>query len=76
VQGVLGAVGSLAAQLAHWGGATVIGTVTRASDLDRVDTSVAPVYPLAKVAAAHDHVDNGPRNGRIVVAIPNSKSDE
>jgi NADPH2:quinone reductase len=45
VQGVLGAVGSLAAQLAHWGGATVIGTVTRASDLDRVDTSVAPGVP-------------------------------
>src|SRR4051794_29499506 len=27
VHGVLGGVGSLAAQLAHWGGATVIGTV-------------------------------------------------
>src|SRR3954453_4244401 len=40
VQGVLGAVGSLAAQLARWGGATVIGTVTRESDLERVDTSV------------------------------------
>jgi NADPH2:quinone reductase len=176
VQGVLGAVGSLAAQLARWGGATVIGTVTRSSDLERVDTSVvshvvaldqsnpsaaireqapagvdrivevalsdnadldaavvandaviaayasraerpelpfwpmlfanltlrllgsddfpvaakqqaahdltaaaqqgaltvdvAPVYPLAEVAAAHDHVDNGPRNGRVIVAIP------
>src|SRR3954466_15034047 len=32
VQGVLGAVGTLAAQLARWGGATVIGTVTRESD--------------------------------------------
>ena len=30
VQGVLGAVGSMAAQLARWGGATVIGTVRRA----------------------------------------------
>lgn len=29
VQGVSGAVGSLAAQLAHWAGATVIGTVRR-----------------------------------------------
>lgn len=37
VQGVLGAVGSMAAQLAHWAGATVIGTVTRGSDLARVD---------------------------------------
>jgi NADPH2:quinone reductase len=182
VQGVLGAVGSLAAQLAHWGGATVIGTVTRSGDINRVDTSVAshvvaldqtdapsairehapagvdrivevafsdnadldtaviandaviaayasradrpelpfwpllfanvtlrllgsddfsveakqqaaadltaaaqhgaltvdvaPVYPITNVAAAHDHVDNGPRNGRIVVAIPTSKSTE
>lgn len=37
VQGVLGAVGSLAAQLARWGGAEVIGTVTREADLERVD---------------------------------------
>jgi NADPH2:quinone reductase len=36
VQGVLGAVGSLAAQLAHWGGATVIGTVRRSDDFERV----------------------------------------
>ncbi|MEY9964743.1 NADPH2:quinone reductase [Streptacidiphilus sp. MAP12-16] len=40
VQGVLGAVGSMAAQLARWGGATVIGTVTRSGDLDRLDPSV------------------------------------
>ena len=33
VQGVLGGVGALAAQLASWGGATVIGTVRRANDL-------------------------------------------
>ncbi|MBJ7289711.1 MAG: NADPH:quinone reductase [Williamsia sp.] len=33
VQGVLGAVGSLAAQLARWGGATVIGTCTRSTDI-------------------------------------------
>jgi NADPH:quinone reductase len=39
VQGVLGAVGSLAAQLAHWGGATVIGTVRRSDDLKRVPTA-------------------------------------
>jgi len=41
VHGVLGAVGSLAAQLARWGGATVIGTVVRASDLDQVGAAVA-----------------------------------
>jgi NADPH2:quinone reductase len=176
VHGVLGAVSSLAAQLAHWGGATVIGTVTHAGDLEKVDASVvshavaldhtdaaasirdyapdgvdrivevdfsdnadldtavvannaviaayasraarpelpfwpllfanvtirllgsddfpanakhqagvdltaaahtgaltipiAPVYPLAQIAVAHDHVDNGPRNGRILLALP------
>ena len=36
VQGVLGGVGSLAAQLARWGGATVIGTVLRHGDLAQV----------------------------------------
>ncbi|MCX5087744.1 NADPH:quinone reductase [Streptomyces sp. NBC_00365] len=40
VHGVLGGVGSLAAQLARWGGATVIGTVRHGSDLDRVDPAV------------------------------------
>jgi NADPH2:quinone reductase len=176
VHGVLGSVSSLAAQLAHWAGATVIGTVVRSGDLENVDNSVvshpvaldgadpaaairehapdgvarivdvgfsdnadldaavvandaviatyasraerpeipfwpmlfanvtlrllgsddfsadakqeagrdltaaaqvgalripvAPVHPLAEVAAAHDHVDNGPRNGRVLVAIP------
>lgn len=40
VHGVLGGVGSLAARLARWGGASVIGTVRRGSDLDRVDSAV------------------------------------
>jgi len=40
VQGVLGGVGSLAAQLARWGGAAVIATVVRSEDLTRVDPSV------------------------------------
>ncbi|MFW0873033.1 NADPH:quinone reductase [Rhodococcoides corynebacterioides] len=34
VQGVLGAVGSLAAQLARWGGASVIGTVRSKGDIE------------------------------------------
>jgi NADPH:quinone reductase len=42
VQGVLGSVGSMAAQLATWAGATVIGTVTREADLDRVDGTSVP----------------------------------
>lgn len=176
IHGVLGAVSSMAAQLAHWGGATVIGTVTRTGDLDSVDSSavahplaldqadvvsairrfaldgvdrivevdfagnadldaavvrnnaviaayasrrerpalpfwpmlfnnvslrllgsddfsleakwqaaadltsaaqagalaipIAPVYPLHEIAAAQDHVDNGPRNGRVLLSIP------
>jgi NADPH:quinone reductase len=36
VHGVLGGVGSLAAQLANWAGATVIGTVRRSDDLPHV----------------------------------------
>jgi len=40
VHGVLGGVSSLAAQLARWGGATVIGTVRTGTDLDRVDPAV------------------------------------
>jgi NADPH:quinone reductase len=40
VHGMLGGVSSLAAQLARWGGATVIATVTRSSDLASVDPAV------------------------------------
>jgi NADPH2:quinone reductase len=39
VHGVLGGVGSLAAQLASWAGAKVIGTVRRSEDLERVNTA-------------------------------------
>ena len=39
VHGVLGGVGALAAQLAAWGGATVIGTVRHSVDLERVNAS-------------------------------------
>jgi NADPH2:quinone reductase len=40
VHGVLGGVGSMAAQLAAWGDATVIGTVRRSGDLSQVPDSV------------------------------------
>ncbi|MFF1739184.1 NADPH:quinone reductase [Streptomyces mirabilis] len=40
VHGVLGGVGSLAAQLARWAGATVLATVRRGADLDLVDPAV------------------------------------
>src|SRR6476660_2754394 len=45
VHGVLGAVGSMAAQLAAWNGATVIGTVRRSSDIEHVDDAVR--HPVA-----------------------------
>ncbi|MEV4427839.1 NADPH:quinone reductase [Streptomyces sp. R-07] len=40
VHGVLGGVGSLAAQLARWGGARVLATVRRGADLAQVDPAV------------------------------------
>ena len=62
VHGVLGAVGSLAAQLARWRGATVIGTVRRQSDLDRVGPSVAHTVALDQpdpAEAIRIHARNG-----------------
>ena len=53
VHGVLGGVGSLAAQLASWGGATVIGTVRRGDDIHRVHgPSVAHVVALDQADCA------------------------
>lgn len=47
VHGVLGAVGSLAAQLARWDGATVIGTVRHTGDRDGVaPATVDHLVPL------------------------------
>lgn len=43
VHGVLGGVGSLAAQLARWGGASVVGTVRRGVDVTVVPDDVADV---------------------------------
>jgi NADPH2:quinone reductase len=45
VHGMLGAVGALAAQLAAWGGASVIGTVRHSGDLARVKGAVALDQP-------------------------------
>jgi NADPH:quinone reductase len=46
VHGVLGSVSSLAAQLATWAGAVVIGTVTREKDLELVDAA-SVAHPVA-----------------------------
>ena len=51
VHGVLGGVGTLAAQLARWNGATVIGTVRHRDDLEQV------AAPAVAHAVALDHPD-------------------
>lgn len=53
VHGVRGAVGSLAAQLARWAGATVIGTVRTGAEVAQVNAGTADhVVPLESGAAA------------------------
>ncbi|MEU7859938.1 hypothetical protein [Nonomuraea sp. NPDC049141] len=44
VHGILGGVGTLAAQLARWGGATVIGTRQRAGSRQRAVFQASRVY--------------------------------
>ena len=63
VHGALGAVGSLATQLAHWGGGTVIATVRRATDLAQL-TGVAAERTVAldatdPVGAIREHAPDG-----------------
>ncbi|NIZ92839.1 NADPH:quinone reductase [Kineococcus rubinsiae] len=69
VHGVLGAVGSLAAQLAARGGARVVGTVRRAADLERVAAS-----PLSSVLAAAVALD-GADVAREVLAHADGRVD-
>ena len=61
VHGVRGGVGSMAAQLALWRGATVIGTVRRSADLPHVDHAIShrvaldqpdPVAEIRRLAPA------------------------
>jgi NADPH:quinone reductase len=63
VHGVLGGVGAIAAQLAHWGGASVIGTVRRSDDLAQVNRSaVAHTVALDQpdpAAAIRAHAPDG-----------------
>ena len=63
VHGVLGGVGSLAAQLAAWGGATVVATVRRHGDLARAKPTAA-VHVVAldgadPASAIRDHAPDG-----------------
>jgi NADPH2:quinone reductase len=64
VHGVLGSVSSLAAQLAHWGGAIVIGTVVHSGDLENVDTK-AVSHPIAL-----DKLDKGDASAAIRAHAP------
>jgi NADPH2:quinone reductase len=65
VHGVLGGVGALAAQLARWGGASVVGTVRRSADLPLAErlgsgptVALDQDYPAAAIrAVAPDGVD-------------------
>jgi NADPH2:quinone reductase len=63
VHGLLGGVGALAAQLAHRGGARVIGTVRRASDVESADVpGIAGVVPLDQqdpASSIRDLADGG-----------------
>jgi NADPH2:quinone reductase len=63
VQGVLGGVGAMAAQLARWGGATVLGTVRQRGDLAQVNAStVAHAVALDEpdpAGAIRAHVPGG-----------------
>ncbi|MEU3644900.1 NADPH:quinone reductase [Lentzea sp. NPDC034063] len=70
VQGVLGGVGSLAAQLARWGGATVVGTVTRTSDLDLVDPEfVSHAVALDSPGAADEIRANAPDGVHRIIEV-------
>jgi NADPH2:quinone reductase len=74
VQGVLGAVGSLAAQLARWGGATVIGTVTRERDIDQVDGAVAHAVALDQAEPAEAIRAHAPGGVHRIVEVAFSEN--
>jgi NADPH2:quinone reductase len=59
VHGVLGGVGSLAAQLARWGGATVIGTVRSADDLPRATVPTVALDQPDPAGAIRAHAPEG-----------------
>jgi NADPH:quinone reductase len=69
VNGVLGAVGSLAGQLARWGGATVIGTVTRERDLDLVNPAVSHAVALDQPDPVNAIRDNAPAGVDRIIEV-------
>jgi NADPH2:quinone reductase len=69
VHGVLGAVGSVAAQLARWGGATVIGTVRHESDLDQVDGAVAHAVALNQARPGEAIRAHAPQGAHRIIEV-------
>jgi NADPH2:quinone reductase len=69
VQGVLGAVGSVAAQLARWGGATVIGTVTLERDLDQVSGAVAHAVALNQTQPTEAILAYAPKGVHRIIEV-------
>jgi NADPH:quinone reductase len=41
-----------------------------AAQAGALSVTVAAPHPLTEIAAAHEHVDHGPRDGRVLLAIP------
>ena len=68
VHGLLGGVAALAAQLAAWAGATVIGTVRRTSDLDQVRNR------LPHTSSHWTSLIRRPRSGRLLVGVSTALS--
>ena len=70
VHGVLGGVGALAAQLARWGGATVVGTVRRSADLDRLDAAiVSDVVALDRPDPASAIAERAPEGVHRIIEV-------
>ena len=70
VQGVLGGVGAIAAQLARWGGATVIGTVRTSNDLSAVNPSaVDPAVALDDPDAAAAILRHAPGGVHRIIEV-------
>ena len=44
--------------------------LTAAAQAGALAMAIATPHPLTEIAAAHDHVDNGPRDGRVLLTIP------
>ena len=69
VHGVLGGVGALAAQLALWGGAQVIGTVRRSGDLASVSQAGLRTVALDTTAPAEAIRDLAPEGVDRIVEV-------